>query len=107
MYFRGGVDYDRSFRNFGFHISFSEFYLAFLGFTIFMSCGVKRDKNNTTYMYSVDDILNKKVKPPLDLSVIPNYMGINLCSVESIEWQKQPDNQLTYLRINFIPNNEK
>lgn len=44
---------------------------------------------------------------PLPISVIPNNMGINLCSVDSIEWHKQPDGQLTYLKINFIPNNEE
>jgi len=43
---------------------------------------------------------------PLPISVIPNNMGINLCSVESIEWHKQLDGQLTYLKINFIPTTE-
>lgn len=46
-------------------------------------------------------------KCPLPLSVIPNYMGINLCSVESISWEKQSDGQLTNLTIHFIPNNEE
>ena len=40
---------------------------------------------------------------PLPLSVIPNHMGINLCSVESIQWTKQEDGQLVNLTINFIP----
>ena len=44
---------------------------------------------------------------PLNLSVIPNYMGINLCSVDSLEWTKQKDGQLAVLKINFIPDNEK
>ena len=30
-------------------------------------------------------------------------MGINLCSVESIEWTKQADGQLINLKINFLP----
>ena len=42
---------------------------------------------------------------PLPLEVIPNKMGINLSSVESISWQKQDDGQLKTLTINFIPNN--
>ena len=44
---------------------------------------------------------------PLPLEVIPNYMGINLCSVDSIKWGRQEDGQLTYLTIYFTPNNEE
>ena len=40
---------------------------------------------------------------PLPLEVIPNYMGINLVSVESISWEKQEDGQLKNLTIKFIP----
>jgi len=40
---------------------------------------------------------------PLTLSVIPNYMGINLCAVEAITWQEQDDGQLISLTIEFIP----
>ena len=40
---------------------------------------------------------------PLPVEVIPNYMGINLCSVKSIEWNKTPDGQLIDLTIRFIP----
>ena len=40
---------------------------------------------------------------PLPLSVIPNQMGINLCSVESVAWAKQDDGQLVSLTINFNP----
>jgi len=40
---------------------------------------------------------------PLPLSVIPNHMGINLCSVESVAWTKQDDGQLVSLTINFNP----
>lgn len=42
---------------------------------------------------------------PLDLSVIPNMMGINLCSVDSVTWTRQDDGQLVNLTINFIPAN--
>ena len=44
---------------------------------------------------------------PLPLEVIPNNMGINLCSVDAISWQKQSDGQLTNLTIHFIPNSKK
>lgn len=40
---------------------------------------------------------------PLPLSVIPNYMGTNLCSVEGISWTEQDDGQLVSLTIHFIP----
>ena len=40
---------------------------------------------------------------PLPLNVIPNSMGINLCSVESLSWTKQADDQLVSLTINFKP----
>lgn len=34
---------------------------------------------------------------------IPNRIGINLCSVDSITYTKQDDGQLVNLQINFIP----
>ena len=40
---------------------------------------------------------------PLDLAVIPNYMGINLRNVDSITWTKLDDGQLVDLFIKFIP----
>jgi hypothetical protein len=40
---------------------------------------------------------------PLPLHIIPNYMGINLCSVKSVDWLQQEDGQLVELTINFIP----
>lgn len=51
----------------------------------------------------VKDIVENKVYCPLDISVIPNIMGINLVSVDSVEWEKQDDGQLKKLTINFIP----
>ena len=60
-----------------------------------------------TYFETVDDIINNKKYCPLNLSVIPNYMGINLCSVDAISWQKQEDGQLTNLTIHFIPSKEE
>jgi hypothetical protein len=40
---------------------------------------------------------------PLGLDVIPNNMGINLCSVEGMSWTKQDDGQLVSLTIHFEP----
>jgi hypothetical protein len=40
---------------------------------------------------------------PLGLEVIPNNMGINLCSVEGMSWTKQDDGQLVSLTIHFVP----
>lgn len=53
---------------------------------------------------TIDNIVEKKIKTPLDVSVIPNNMGINLCAVKSMTWRKLPDGQLTELKINFMPN---
>lgn len=51
----------------------------------------------------IDDIISGKEKSPLPLEVIPNYMGINLCSVDSIEFTRRDDGQLVDFRINFNP----
>ena len=40
---------------------------------------------------------------PIDLAVIPNYMGINLCSVEGVSWERQDDGQLKWMTFHFIP----
>lgn len=53
---------------------------------------------------NVKDVVDGKEKSPLPLSVIPNYMGINLVSVDSIEWDELDDGQIDKLTINFIPN---
>jgi hypothetical protein len=42
-------------------------------------------------------------KWPLDPAVIPNHMGINLCSVEGMSWTRQEDDQLVSLTIHFNP----
>lgn len=51
----------------------------------------------------VQDIIEGKVKSPLDVSVIPNHMGINLCSVDSLDVVRLPDGQIVTLAINFLP----
>jgi len=52
---------------------------------------------------TIDEILNNDSDCPLPLEVIPNNMGINLCSVESLTWVRQNDGQLAALAINFKP----
>lgn len=56
-----------------------------------------------TYFRKVKDLIEDKEKCPFPLEVIPNNMGINICSVDAISWQKQSDGQLTHLTIHFIP----
>lgn len=51
------------------------------------------------------DIIEDEKSSPISFSVIPNYMGINLCSVRNIEWERQDNGELTYLKINFLPAN--
>ena len=43
---------------------------------------------------------------PLPLELIPNHMGINLCSVEKLTWTRQDDDQLVDLTIHFIPSTD-
>ena len=59
-----------------------------------------------TTFKKVSDLIESGEKSPLPLEVIPNYMGINLCSVDAISWQKQDDGQLTNLIIHFLPNDD-
>jgi len=42
-------------------------------------------------------------KPPLDPAIIPNYMGINLSSVQCVTWSRQADGQLTSMTMSFNP----
>ncbi len=58
-----------------------------------------------TTFWKVSELIEGGEKCPLPLDVIPNRMGINLCSVEAISWQKQDDGQLINLTIHFIPTN--
>lgn len=58
----------------------------------------------TTVTKTVEEIING-ADCPLPLSVIPNHMGINLVSVDSLSWTRQDDGQLVDLKINFKPAN--
>jgi hypothetical protein len=56
-----------------------------------------------TTFKTVRELLEHEEQCPLPLEIIPNHMGINLCSVEAISWQKQNDGQLASLTIHFLP----
>jgi len=56
-----------------------------------------------SFYATVSDILEGKAESPLPLTVIPNNMGINLCSVDALSWQKQKDGQLVNVTIHFFP----
>jgi hypothetical protein len=56
-----------------------------------------------TILKTVDELIENDEKSPLPLEVIPNYMGINLCCVDALSWQRQNDGQLTNLTIHFNP----
>jgi len=56
-----------------------------------------------TVTKTIEEIINGAYCP-LPINVIPNNIGINLVSVESISWTKQEDGQLVSLTINFLPN---
>ena len=53
-----------------------------------------------------DDFIKELAKSPLKPSVITNYMGINLCNVESISWEQLPDGQLLNFSIQFYPDRQ-
>ena len=57
-----------------------------------------------TTFKTIEELINNNEYCPLPLDIIPNNMGINLCSVDGISWQKQSDGQLVNLTIHFIPN---
>jgi hypothetical protein len=51
--------------------------------------------------FTDEELENRKW--PLPPSVIPNYMGIDLGSVEGMSWTRQEDGQLVRLTIHFNP----
>jgi len=55
-----------------------------------------------TYVKSIDTLIETG-ESPLPLHIIPNHMGINLCAVKAISWDKQDDGQLVNLTIHFLP----
>ena len=59
-----------------------------------------------TNKVTIEDVVNNNAYCPIPVDVFPNQMGINLVSVESVEWVKQEDGQLVYLTVHFIPAND-
>ena len=60
-----------------------------------------------TQFRTIDDLVsNGQEGCPLPIDIIPNNMGINLCSVDSVMWTRQEDGQLVSLIINFLPENK-
>jgi len=53
----------------------------------------------------VIDVVEGRSECPFPLEVIPNHMGINLVSVDSVSWNKTEDDELVDLTIHFIPTN--
>ena len=62
-----------------------------------------------TILKKISDIIKNDEYCPIPLEIIPNNMGINLCSVDAISWQRQKDGQLLNVSIYFNPaeNDEK
>jgi len=56
-----------------------------------------------TRFYTTQELIDDPGNAPFDLEVIPNYIGINLVSVEGMSWTKQDDGQFVSLTIHFIP----
>lgn len=56
----------------------------------------------TTQTKTVEELI-KSGDSPLPLEVIPNKLGINLCSVKSLTWTAQDDGQIVSLTIHFDP----
>ena len=54
----------------------------------------------TTEYHSIDE----NVDFPSPVALIPNQMGINLCSVEGMSWSKLSDGQLVSVTVHFLPN---
>jgi len=52
---------------------------------------------------TVSDLIDDDTGCPIPLRVIPDCMGINLCSVSMISWSRRDDGQLVELVISFSP----
>ncbi len=63
-------------------------------------------KTLKTEFHTVAEIIASELSTPLPLEVIPNHMGINLCSVEALSWTEQADGQLVSLTIHFLPESQ-
>lgn len=67
---------------------------------------MKTEFHTTSELIEIERKTGERLEP-LDLAVIPNHMGINLCSVEGMSWTCQDDGQIVSLTIHFIPASEE
>lgn len=56
---------------------------------------------------TIDEIIKNEKCCPFPIGILPNNMGINLCSVDAISWQEQKDGQITSITIYFIPSKDR
>lgn len=57
---------------------------------------------------SINDVINHEtVIPDGMINSIPNEMGINLCSVDGFDIERQNDGQIETIKIKFLPDNKK
>ena len=68
---------------------------------------LKHINQMTTNKVTIEDVVTNDAYCPIPVDVFPNLMGINLVSVDSVEWIEQEDEQIVSITINFIPNNDK
>lgn len=54
---------------------------------------------------TVEELLGTGESPAPLLGAVPDRLGINLCSVDSVTWTRQDDGQLVNLIIHFEPDN--
>lgn len=60
-------------------------------------------ETTTTITMTAAEVIGGDTDCPLPLSVIPNSMGINLCSVSTVSWSRRDDGQITELVLRFSP----
>ena len=52
---------------------------------------------------TMNELVEKPELSPIPIEVFPNQMGINLASVDYLEWVRSEDGQLLSLEVTFIP----
>jgi hypothetical protein len=63
---------------------------------------IKMKKINK-YSATIEELVSGTSKIAFPINIIPNNMGINLCTVDSIDFESLDDGQLVSVKINFIP----
>jgi len=74
---------------------------------IIFQCELSKKQNKMiTEKVTIEEVVNNNAYCPISIDVFPNLMGINLVSVDSVEYTKQEDGQLVSMTVNFIPSND-